>query len=894
MASAAGPAAPAAEEQVQKKEAKPALEDTPEFREAMARAQDMDALIAGSQLWKVRSFSKWYRRKYYMDDVSGKLKYEPSHKNNCVAEPRFIQVSEIVDVRRGWKTDTFNKFGNKVVGEQRRMKDKMGRGRLRRLYSRPGPEGGGDGGGDGGGGAEPGAEQSAEDPVKPLVDEASCFSVVYGDSRRSLDLVASTPQEAALWVRALRHAVTVMRGLNQEKRFNLWLQSQFNEADQDRSGSLHFDECLRLLLQLNVKMSKKEALRIFNLADTNNHIGPEGEPSLDAKEFVQFYQLVMKRPEVEEIYHRYARSAREMTVQELQNFLKKEQDAADVTLDDCKNLIDAFEQSELKSSGRISIHGFTHLLRSEQFQVTKVAHKTVYQDMSHPLSSYYIACSHNTYLLGRQVVADSTIEGYVEALKRGCRCLELDCWDGPDGEPVVTHGYALTSKLIFREVLKDAILPNAFTYSEYPLILSLENHCTSEQQKRLAFHITDVFGDLLYLDPVSPDMEVLPSPEQLKRRVIIKGRKAAPVLTPESESDDDDEMDSLHLPGSNGGSGRRSPDSSSDSDTSQSLSPASRPASPTPGPSSPSPHRRQHKAAVRKTSSSRRKSSQNQPQLEKVTDQDLSDLVNICQGTHFHGFKGDGKCYEMVSLSESKATKLLEKSGEEFVDFNSRRLSRIYPSGTRAGSTNFQPWHYWNAGCQLVALNYQGQGRPVFINETKFKDNGGCGFVIKPDFLRLPELARFAYHPAATSVNHLHTLQDRRRLVEIKVISGQHLPKPEGEGLSDILDPYVKVKIIGHPIDKRKKQTHVVNDNGLNPRWNSTFQFTVNLPELAFVYFIVKDETPRRHDPVVGVCAVPLTSIAPGYRHVPLMDMKRRSLEPATLFICTKITELSS
>lgn len=30
------------------------------------------------------------------------------------------------------------------------------------------------------------------------------------------------------------------------------------------------------------------------------------------------------------------------------------------------------------------------------------------------------------YLLGRQVVADSTIEGYVEALRRGCRCLERE------------------------------------------------------------------------------------------------------------------------------------------------------------------------------------------------------------------------------------------------------------------------------------------------------------------------------------------------------------------------------------------------------------------------------------------------------------------------------------
>ncbi|XP_052126651.1 1-phosphatidylinositol 4,5-bisphosphate phosphodiesterase zeta-1 [Frankliniella occidentalis] len=848
----------AEEELVVKKVAGPQLQDGPEFREAVARAQtaedDLEVIHNGTQMWKVRSFSKWYHRKYFVDSSDGMLKYEPTHKNQCFNEPRFIEVSEILDVRRGWKTDTFNKFGNKVVGEQRRLKSKV----MKRL----------------------GSDGEAEEPGKPLVDEACCFSVVYGDSRGSLDLVASSPQMAAVWVRALRHVVTVMRGLNQEKRFNMWLKNQFVAADQDNSGSLAFDECLRLLLRLNVKMSKKEALCIFNLADTNKSQGPNEEPSLDAKEFVQFYQLLMRRPEVEDIYHRYARSAREMTAHELQHFLKKEQNMSEATLDECRCLIDAFEQSELKASGRISVHGFTHMLRSEQFQVRKVAHKTVYQDMTQPLSSYYIASSHNTYLLGRQVVADSTIEGYVEALRRGCRCLELDCWDGPDGEPVVTHGYALTSKLIFREVLKDAILPNAFVCSEYPVILSLENHCTPEQQKRLAFHISDVFGDLLYLEDVPEDLEALPSPEELKHRILIKGRKAAPVQTPESESDDDDEMDSLSPP--NGRSnGKKSSESSSESEPSRPPSPAAQDAGPA-----------AHKPAVRKVSAARRKPS-TAAQLEKVTDQKLSDLVNVCQGTHFHGFKEPGKCYEMVSLSESKAAKLIEKSAEAFVEFNTRRLSKVYPAGTRTGSTNFQPWPYWNAGCQIAALNYQGHGKPVFINEAKFGDNGGCGFVLKPDYLRLPDCAKFSYTPTANCINQLHALKDRRRLLEIRVISGQHLPKPEGEGLTDILDPYVKVKIIGHPMDKRKRQTHVINDNGFNPRWDCTFQFVINLPELAFVYFIVKDETPRRHDPVVGAYALPVLSMAPGYSHVPLVDMKRRALEPATLFIHTKVTEVS-
>ena len=32
--------------------------------------------------------------------------------------------------------------------------------------------------------------------------------------------------------------------------------------------------------------------------------------------------------------------------------------------------------------------------------------------------------------------------------------MELDCWDGANGEPVIYHGYTLTSKVLFRDVIK--------------------------------------------------------------------------------------------------------------------------------------------------------------------------------------------------------------------------------------------------------------------------------------------------------------------------------------------------------------------------------------------------------------------------------------------------------
>lgn len=39
------------------------------------------------------------------------------------------------------------------------------------------------------------------------------------------------------------------------------------------------------------------------------------------------------------------------------------------------------------------------------------------------------------------------------ALKRGCRCVEVDCWDGPNGEPIVYHGHTFTSKIFFKDVV---------------------------------------------------------------------------------------------------------------------------------------------------------------------------------------------------------------------------------------------------------------------------------------------------------------------------------------------------------------------------------------------------------------------------------------------------------
>lgn len=57
----------------------------------------------------------------------------------------------------------------------------------------------------------------------------------------------------------------------------------------------------------------------------------------------------------------------------------------------------------------------------------------------------------------------------------------VDCWDGDNLEPVIYHGHTLTTKILFKDVVT-ACKKYAFEKSDFPLIFSIENHCSVEQQ----------------------------------------------------------------------------------------------------------------------------------------------------------------------------------------------------------------------------------------------------------------------------------------------------------------------------------------------------------------------------------------------------------------------------
>jgi phosphatidylinositol phospholipase C, delta len=87
--------------------------------------------------------------------------------------------------------------------------------------------------------------------------------------------------------------------------------------------------------------------------------------------------------------------------------------------------------AELAAKDHLDFNDFLHYMTSDASNIVGPC-RTADQDLTYPLSSYFISSSHNTYLTGNQLYSESSTDAFKNVLLRGCRCVEIDVWDGDD------------------------------------------------------------------------------------------------------------------------------------------------------------------------------------------------------------------------------------------------------------------------------------------------------------------------------------------------------------------------------------------------------------------------------------------------------------------------------
>eukprot|EP00050_Salpingoeca_kvevrii_P000842 m.157339 g.157339 ORF g.157339 m.157339 type:complete len:1076 (+) comp10227_c0_seq1:138-3365(+) len=660
-----------------------------------------------------------------------------------------------------------------------------------------------------------------------------CFSIIYGDRYRTLDFVADSEVTCDIWVTGLKHLIK--QSANNGSDREAWLRTLFLETCHS-DNELSFHDLQALLRRLHVPIDE-DVLQIKLMESLEAKRGPTNIIGLDpthvrvsVEEFLLLYRTISTRQELFFLLSKYSSDGSPvLTAAEFRLFLELEQGVIGLSEDECASLITQYEPSSRQAQHMIGIDGFTNYLLAEG-SIFKKEHATVYQDMMQPFNNYYIASSHNTYLLGDQLRSESSPEAYHRVLKQGCRCVEVDCWDGPDGSPIVYHGYTATSRIPFASVI-EAIAASAFVTSEYPVIISLEVHCSIKQQMLMVQSLRHYLGDHLFV-PAAEFVGNLPSPFELRKRVLLKGPKIPDEKLEEDEVYEEDEA-SIH-------------DKSSKTDQRKSRT-GRRPPEPKP----------------------------KGPRNIKIS-RDLSVLISI-PSTKFssldeHNEVPPAHCF---SIMESKFEKLCETSAISIPTFASKHMIRNYPDGARVNSANYEIQDAWCMGVQMVALNYQTPDEPLQLNIARFRQNGSCGYILKPPFLTDP--ARLAtFNPYAS----IFPETAPRRMI-ITIISGQHL---SSNVESEIVDPYVAVAIVGASCDRHLDVTRAIKNNGFNPYWNETFEFKIMVPELAMLRISVLDDDFIRDD-FLAQYSCPIQSISTGYRHIPLDNQHGTRLPHSSLFV---------
>ncbi|XP_027477030.1 1-phosphatidylinositol 4,5-bisphosphate phosphodiesterase beta-1 isoform X5 [Zalophus californianus] len=699
--------------------------------------------------------------------------------------------------------------------------------------------------------------------------EHRMITVVYGPDLVNishLNLVAFQEEVAKEWTNEVFSLATNLLAQNMSR--DAFLEKAYTKLKLQVTpeGRIPLKNIYRLFSADRKRV--ETALEACSLPSSRNDSIPQEDFTPEV--YRVFLNNLCPRPEIDNIFSEFgAKSKPYLTVDQMMDFINlKQRDPRlneilypPLKQEQVQVLIEKYEpNNSLAKKGQISVDGFMRYLSGEENGVVSPEKLDLNEDMSQPLSHYFINSSHNTYLTAGQLAGNSSVEMYRQVLLSGCRCVELDCWKGrtAEEEPVITHGFTMTTEISFKEVI-EAIAECAFKTSPFPILLSFENHVDSpKQQAKMAEYCRLIFGDALLMEPLEKyPLESgvpLPSPMDLMHKILVKNKKKS------------------HKSSEGSGKKKLSEQASNTYSDSSSVFESS----------SPGAGEADTESDDDDDDDDCKKSSMDEGTAgsEAMATEEMSNLVNYIQPVKFESFeisKKRNKSFEMSSFVETKGLEQLTKSPVEFVEYNKMQLSRIYPKGTRVDSSNYMPQLFWNAGCQMVALNFQTVDLAMQINMGMYEYNGKSGYRLKPEFMRRPDKHFDPFTEGIVDGIVANTLS-------VKIISGQFLSDKK-------VGTYVEVDMFGLPVDTRRKafKTKTSQGNAVNPVWEEepiVFKKVV-LPSLACLRIAAYEEGGK----FIGHRILPVQAIRPGYHYICLRNERNQPLMLPAVFVYIEVKD---
>ncbi|KAK1272222.1 Phosphoinositide phospholipase C 2 [Acorus gramineus] len=585
----------------------------------------------------------------------------------------------------------------------------------------------------------------------------------------------------------------------------------------------------------------------------------------------RFRQATAEAPmELRELFERYSENGA-MGVEQLQRFLVEVQGEEGVTREEAQAIIDSVLRDSKyliwfpkKGEGSLGLDSFFRYLFGES---NPPLSPSVHHDMTAPLSHYFIYTGHNSYLTGNQLSSDCSVVPITNALKRGVRGIELDMWPNARKNNVdILHGRTLTTPVELIKCLK-SIKEHAFSASLYPVIITLEDHLTPDLQANVAEMVTQTFGDMLFY-PKSDGREEFPSPEELKTRITLSTKPPKEYLESKSFKDKDSGSISVKEDVEDAwGKELLGLKSFLDDEDKESF-----------------------KIIVL----SDRNGSEHNHDEEDLDDGDhtinqsiapeYKRLITIYATKPKLGLrealKVDPNRVKRLSLSEQELAKASHSYSTQLVRFTQKNMLRVYPKGTRFNSSNYNPLIGWMYGAQMVAFNMQGYGRSLWLMHGKFRANGGCGYVKKPDILLKADENGHIFDPKAK-------LPVKKTLKVVKVYMGDGWNLDFHKTHFDMYSPpdfYTRIGIAGVPADTIMKKTQIMEDDW-TPVWNEEFTFPLTVPELALLRIEVHEHNQSEKDNFGGQTCLPVSELKTGVRAVPLCNRKGEKYKSVKLLM---------